>query len=320
MPVGTQSLVYVVVLNWNQCALTLACLESLLAVDFPQDLLNVLLVDNASTDGTPEQVRERFPAVAVVQNQHNLGYAGGNNVGIRIALEKGAQFVCLLNNDVTVTPGFLLPLLIELQQHGDVGAVTPLVMEQSGSEPVGVLGSLVDRRTAEVHHVRGAEAATAASSGQPATVDAVHGAAMLARRDAFERAGLLDEAYYLYYEETDWCLRVQEAGYRIVAVPASVVWHRGSATLGSTSLALEYYMNRNQLRFIARHWSGMRGLLILGCAVLRQALTIAAYSVKPHGGQRVPCRNARLRALRDAILGRWGPMGSDGIAVAGEVR
>jgi GT2 family glycosyltransferase len=138
---------------------------------------------------------------------------------------------------------------------------------------------------------------------------------MLVRREVFERVGLLDEAFYLYFEEADWCLRVRRSGYRILAVPSSLAWHRVSATLGPTSPVIDYYMLRNHLRFIACHWSGMARLLFLGRTIGRNLLTIAAYTLKPQQGQRLSHRNARLLALRDAALGRWGRMGLDVEAV-----
>ena len=122
---------------------------------------------------------------------------------------------------------------------------------------------------------------------------------------------LIIEAYYLYYEEADWCLRARNAGFQIVAVPSSRVWHQVSATLGETSPVVDYYMLRNHLRLIDLHWSGLHRWRVLSCVIARNLLTIAAYTAKSQGGRRLPHRNARLLALRDAALGRWGSMGSD---------
>lgn len=134
---------------------------------------------------------------------------------------------------------------------------------------------------------------------------------MLAKREVFERAGLLDEKFFLYFEEVDWCMKVGQAGYRILAAPSSVVWHEVSGTLGTTSPVIDYYMLRNHLRLIGRHWSGARRDYLWSRVVLCNLMTIAAYTVKPHGGRRIPNRNARLLALLDASLGRWGKMGAD---------
>jgi GT2 family glycosyltransferase len=107
---------------------------------------------------------------------------------------------------------------------------------------------------------------------------------------------------------------VRQAGYKIMAVPASIVWHAVSSTLGKASPAIDYYMLRNHLRLVARHWSGAARLRILVSTLSEELHDILAYSVKPWGGKRLPHRNARLLALRDALLGRWGKMGPDVVA------
>lgn len=134
---------------------------------------------------------------------------------------------------------------------------------------------------------------------------------MLVKREVFQRVGLLDESYFLYFEETDWCLNVRKAGYRILAVPGSVVWHKVSAALGATSPVIDYYMLRNHLQLVNRHWSGVNRHYLLLRTVLRNLATVAAYTANSRQGERTPHRNARLFALRDAALGRTGKMGPD---------
>ncbi len=300
----------IVVLNWNNGPDTLACLGSLAALDYPA--YDVLVVDNGSTDDSVARIRAGFPDIPILETGANLGYAGGNNAGIRHALAHGADVIGILNNDVTVEPDFLTPLLAALESGPDIGVITPLVAERSDDGGrVWALGSTVDRGTAAVTRNCADEPAASWRGKLPFEADAASGAAMLVKRGVFERVRLLDESYFLYFEETDWCLKVHQAGYRILAVPGSVVWHKVSATLGTTSPVIDYYMLRNHLRLIGRHWSGIRRSYLWGKVFLRNLITIAAFTVKPHGGQRIPNRNARLLALRDAWLGRWGKMGPD---------
>ncbi len=305
-------LVSIIILTWNQRDLTRDCLASLAQMDYPADRLQLIVVDNGSTDDSVARIRAKFPDVKIIETGINLGYAGGNNVGIRHALAAGAEAVCILNNDVTVEPGFLPPLLAALQSGPDVGIVTPLVAEGTGDDGrVWALGSTVNPRTAAVNRCCAGEPLDAWREREPFEVETASGAAMLVRREVFERVGLLDEDFFLYFEEVDWCLKVRRAGYRILAVPASVVWHKVSATLGTTSPVIDYYMLRNHLRLIGRHWRGLQRISLQTRVVLRNLLTIAAYTAKPHGGLRIPNRDARLLALRDAALGRWGKMGPD---------
>jgi len=300
---------FVVVLNWRKPTDTLACLESLVQIGYPD--ARVVVVDNGSGDDSVALIRQRYPEVRVLEAGANLGYAGGNNVGIRYALDRGAEWVCILNNDVIVAPDFLKILWVTAQAHPDIGVVTPLVAEMTDQERVWALGSAVNRASGVVSRLHAGDPVTKWRDQPPFEVDVASGAAMLIKRGVLEPVELMDEDFFLYYEETDWCLRIRRAGYRILAVPGSVVWHKVSATLGTTSPAIDYYMLRNHLHLIARHWHGLDRWRILASTVLGNLITIAAYSFKPHSGQRLPSRNARLLALRDAALRRWGPMGQD---------
>ena len=298
-----------IILNWNNAEDTLACLGSVAAMDYPAG--HTIVVDNGSTDDSVVCIRASFPDVQMIETGENLGYAGGNNVGIRYALAQEAHYICILNNDITVEPGFLEPLLDAMQSRPDVGIVTPLVAEKVDRGCVWALGSAVNWRTAAVTRLHAGEAVDGWRQQAPFEVDIASGAAMLVRREVFECAGFMDEEFFLYYEEVDWCLHLRQAGYRILAVPASVVLHGASGTLGVTSPLIDYYMLRNHLRLIGRHWSGTRSGCLCGRVVLRNLLAVAAFTVKSHNGQRIPNRNARLLALRAALLGRWGKMGPD---------
>jgi GT2 family glycosyltransferase len=301
--------VTIVVLNWNNGPDTLACLSSLFALAYPA--CDVLVVDNGSTDDSVARIRAAYPNVTLIETGANLGYAGGNNAGIRHALAHGTDIIGILNNDVTAEPDFLAPLLVALDSRPDIGVVTPLVAERSDDGGrVWALGSTVDQGTAAVSRNHAGEPAASWREQPSFDVDVASGAAMLIKREVFERAGLMDEDFFLYFEEVDWSLAVRRAGCHILAVPASVVWHKVSATLGATSPVVDYYMLRNHLRLIGRHWHGLQRGRILLRTVLHNLATITAYTVKTWRGQRLPSRNARLIALRDALLGRWGKMGT----------
>ena len=304
MPASDSPTVCIIVLNWNNPGDTLACLKSLQKLDYPS--YSVLVVDNGSTDDSVSVIRERYPDVPLLETGANLGYAGGNNAGIRHVLQQGADYVCILNNDIVVAPDFLGFLMSALESAEDMGVVTPLVLDTSSPESVWALGVRVGKRTAKVDRLYAAADPEAVVGREPFEVDAASGSAFLVRRKVLEEVGLLDEGYFLYFEEIDWCLMVRKAGYRILAVPSSRVWHKVSGTLGERSPLIDYYMLRNHLRLVLRHWTGIQRTSILGRIVLRNLLTIVAYSLKPHRGRRIPSRDSRLLALRDAALGRVG--------------
>ncbi len=298
----------IIVLNWNNAPDTIACLDSLTQVTNPP--IEIIVVDNHSDDDSVSAIQSCHPALTLLKTESNLGYAGGNNFGLRYALSRGAEYACILNNDVTVSTDFLASLLPPLQA-ADVGVVTPAVVEAHAADCIWALGSAVQWRTGAVKRLHAGESAAQWRRHSPFPVEIASGAAMLIKGEVLDRVGLLDESFYLYYEETDWCLRVRQAGYQILAVPASVVQHKVSATLGETSPIIDYYMLRNHLRFIARHWHGLRRLGVLGRTVARDLLTIVTYTFKSHSKRRLASRNARCLALRDAALGRWGKMGPD---------
>lgn len=299
----------IVVLNWNNARDTVSCLDSLAQLADPSPW--VIVVDNGSSDDSIAQIRAAHPGVTLIATGANLGYAGGNNVGVKHALAAGADYVCILNNDVVVEPGFLAPLLAALQTDQAAGIATPLILDMDNAVKAWTLGARIDRRTGSVQRLHAGAQAAELIHSVPFEVDISPGSAMLVKRNVFERAGLLDEKYFLYYEEADWCIAVRKAGYKILAVAQATVFHRVSATLGQSSPVTDYYMTRNRIHFIKRHWTGWQRSRLLAGAYLRQAAAIVAFTVDSHNGQRSPNRSARFFALRDAFLDRWGIMGDD---------
>ena len=310
----TTPLVAIIVLTWNQCDLTLECLASLAAMDYPSDRLQIIVVDNGSKDGTPMVVRGRFPNVTVLENSDNIGFAEGNNVGIRYAMQGSAEHLMLLNNDTVVDNQMLLELLMVLDLQPDVGIVGPKMLYFDRPKIIWCAGNRLDRRP-WLHHRLQADQPDLAEEEQPVEVDYITACGILLRRAVVEQIGLLDPRFFIYYEETDWCLRARQSGWRIVYTPDARLWHKVSAAMGTTTPATDYYMNRNVLLFLAKNRHGPGKWLSLLLTMAHSLRTIMAYTIKPHNGSRLPHRDARLFSLRDAVLGRWGKMGADVAAV-----
>ena len=308
----TNPLVAIVVLSWNQLQLTLACLESLQGLEYPD--YRVLLVDNASTDGTPQAVRERYPQVAIIENRENLGYAEGNNVGIRRALEDGADYVLVLNNDTLVAPDLLSELVRVAAADSGVGLVGPTIYYADPPDMVFALGSRIRWAAGTIRH-RGMFQPASQVPGltAPEPVDFLPGTAVLMSRQCLERVGLFDPAYFLNFEDVELCVRAGRHGFRVLFAPQAVIWHRVSATLGLASPANTYYMTRNALRFF---WGnappGVRCVSV-ACILLRTLRTVSAWSLKSQYKTDLfrRKRDANLLALRDFFLGRFGKMGPD---------
>jgi GT2 family glycosyltransferase len=311
---GSPSDVAIIVLTWNQRDFTLDCLASLAQLDYPADRLQVIVVDNGSQDGTAADVRSRFPAVTVIENGENLGFAAGNNVGIRAALASGARYIMLLNNDTVVEPGLVAKLVAVLDQHAQAGIVGPKMLYFEPPDVIWCAGNRINWLTGKTDRC-GAEVRDQGPAEPVREVDYITACAVLLRREVIEQVGLLDPRFFIYYEETDWCVRARRAGWRILYCPHARIWHKVSAAMGTTSPATDYYFNRNRLLFLAKNLSGPRRALALTWSVARELVLIAAYTAKPHGGARRRNRDVRALALRDALLRRWGKMGADVAAI-----
>lgn len=302
--------VTIIVLTWNQRDITLDCLQSLKALNYPVSQLRIIVVDNGSVDGTAQAVSDRFPSVLVLENPQNLGFAEGNNVGLQRALEDSADHIMLLNNDTVVAPEMLNELLAVLKSDPAVGIVGPKMLYYDQPDVIWSAGNRIDWRCGDTIRLQ-AEQPDSGLTESPSEVDFITACGILLRRQVIDQIGLLDRRYFIYYEETDWCMRARGAGWRIMYAPRARMWHKVSSAMGTTSPATEYYMNRNVLLFLAKHQRGFARLASLTLTAGQSLRMILAYTFKSHNGQRLPRRNARLLALRDAIVGRWGQMGPD---------
>ena len=245
-----------VVVNWNGGDENLACLRSLLDQEPPPE--RILFVDNASSDGSPERVAERFGArVEVLRNAENLGYGGGNNVGVELALQAGADAVLVVNNDVELPPGTLARLVAELEAQPDVGVVGPRVLLKGGTGIVWAAGGSLTWRQ-NLTTLLGHGAPDGAAWRASRDVDYVPGCAMLVRRAVLELAGLLDADYFAYTEDVDFGLRARAHGWRSRVVGEVAALHAPStSTGGGYNPRRKYMMGVNSVRFL-RRWAGPR--------------------------------------------------------------
>jgi len=306
--------VVIVILNWNNAPDTLACLESVFRLEY--DSFDVVVVDNGSTDGSADRIRAAYPTVHLIETGDNLGYAEGNNVGIRWALAHGAEYVFILNNDVLVAPDSLSCLVLVAETDPAIGILGPTVYCVQPASTVFAAGSMIkwaDGRLVHRGMFQPVDAVQPPSA--PESIDFVSGCALLIRRECVESVGLLNGDYYLNFEDVEWCVLAQHSRYRVLYIPAAVVWHKVSATLGQASPANTYYMTRNAFLFFSTHLRGKARLRTLAHILFRELRTIAAHTFKPEYRHLRRNRDARLLALRDAVLGRWGKMGSDVAAV-----
>ncbi|MBU0491484.1 MAG: glycosyltransferase [Chloroflexi bacterium] len=292
-------LVYAIVLTWNSAADVPACLASLVEQDYDANL-HVLVVDNGSHDGTPQAVAAGFPQVELLQLDRNHGYAGGNNLGIRQALAAGASYVLLLNPDTIVERAAVAVMAAAAEADPALGMVGPALVSCHDPDRVYV-GGWIDWRSGDGRETL----ATATDLLAPRLeVEYVPGCALLVKTEVVGQIGLLDERYFAYYEDVDWCLRAKQAGYSCAVTPQARVHHQNTVDVQiMESVRSMYYPRRNQLLFL--HTYGRKG----DWRVMRRNLGLRLNEYNTLVG-----RDAAARA-RTLVDGMWD--GVRGISGAG---
>lgn len=245
--------VAIVVLNWNGAEDSIACLKSLEALTY--DDFRVIIVDNGSSDDSLTALRTyRAPyRLELIETGRNLGYAGGNNVGVRRALELGVRFVLVLNNDTIVAPDLLDQLMAATLRCPDAGVFSARVMYFDEPDRVWFDGASWNEANLTLEWPGQGKLESELPSSDHDT-DYSCGAALFFRAEVAEQIGLLDESFFLVWEEVDWCFRARKAGWRNVVVAGAKVWHKIGVSFGSESSPLRTYFSvRNGLLWFSRH-------------------------------------------------------------------
>jgi GT2 family glycosyltransferase len=288
-------LLYVVILNWNRPTDTIACLRSVVHSDYPN--FRIVVVDNASSGDSVSRITQTFPDIALLKNEQNLGYAGGNNVGIRYALQQGAEYVLLLNDDVCVEQDTLLHL-VAAASHPTVAAVGCKVRVLEEPTRLWAAGEGFSR--AEEWPVDDGRFDT------PREIEFAVGCCILMRSSVLEEIGLLDADLFAYFEEMEWCYRARDAGYRILYTPDAVACHKTANSLSASRSPVYHYLNtRNWLYFWER-----RGVIPADYRRLGWVLVVWWHETKfviQEGDDKGIRMRAVTRGAWDYLLRRLGP-------------
>lgn len=249
---ATEKSVYIIVLNYKNLEDTIACLASLRKITYNK--YRIVVVDNDSRDGSYEYLKEQETDCCILQSGENRGYAAGNNIGIRYALEQGADYVCILNNDVEAEPDFLTKLVRYMESAPEVGMTGPVVYEFGERDKIQSAGfSICVGRGSTEPLLQGKTKTVINPDKKVEFCDGLSGTCLLVKREVLEKAGLIPETYFLFFEEMEWCLHIQKNGYKLATVLTAAVYHKGSATLKKTGTLSRYYMARNQALFVRRN-------------------------------------------------------------------
>ncbi|NGX47405.1 MAG: N-acetylglucosaminyl-diphospho-decaprenol L-rhamnosyltransferase [Chlamydiae bacterium] len=246
--------VAIIVLNWNGKEDTRKCLISLQALTYPH--IEIFIIDNGSTDGSKEVFRKEFPTLRLIETKVNLGYAGGNNVGIEIALKEEFDFVFVLNNDTVVDPGIVEAFLSGFSEE-KVGILGAKIYRMDEPNRLDHLGGLWNPKKIDFDYV-GYRAIDGEEYSSSKELDYVCGAALMMRREVLEKVGLFDPRFFLFWEEADFCFRARRAGFLVKNCPEAKVWHKISASFTGGKPHAAYFVWRGRLLWIEKNFSGVR--------------------------------------------------------------
>lgn len=293
--------VHVIILNWNGREDTLECVASCREVSYPG--LRLLVVDNGSTDGSEAALRARFPDLEILQTGANLGFAGGNNVGIRHALASGADWVLLLNNDTVVAPDFVDALVRAAATDARIGMLTSKIYYFEPPDVLWYAGGYMNEALGYGNH----KGTGRRDVGQFDTLEDTNrptGCALMVRRDVCERVGLLGDEFFCYCEDLDWALRTRNAGFRVVYAPGSRVWHKVSRSTGGSRSGISlYYYVRNVLLCLDRNHPLAAPLRWLRYAVIVGSSVLGLFTMRIRKRSGAACI---WYGVRDYAAGRFG--------------
>ena len=247
-------LVSVISVHYNGVEFTEAFINSILKITY--EPIEVIIVDNGSPYEPIEPLISKYPEVKFIVSEDNLGFAGGNNLGMKVA--KG-QFFLFLNNDTEVPENFLEPIMDHFKTHPDTGMVSPLIkyfntniIQYAGNGAINLLTGRSERA--------GINEEDKGQYNFNYRTEMIHGAALMVRKSVIDEIGLMPEIYFLYYEEIDWCIQAQVRGYETWVIGESQIFHKESMSVGKDSPFKLYYMTRNRVLFLRRNTKGLQKL------------------------------------------------------------
>jgi GT2 family glycosyltransferase len=242
--------VSIITVNFNQSLITEQLLSSVgLTNNYPQ--IEIIVVDNGSKVNDVPQWQVKYPDIKFIRSDINLGFAGGNNLGVK---EATGEYLFFVNNDTEFTEGLVQALVDILDSHPEVGMVSPKIRYFDQPDTLQYVGfTAMNYYTCRNYCVGQFEVDNGQYDGITGPTAYAHGAAMMARKGAIDKAGLMAENFFLYYEEMDWCDHIKKAGYDIWVETKALIYHKESVSVGRASALKEYFMNRNRILFIRRN-------------------------------------------------------------------
>lgn len=250
--------VFIIILNFNSFNDTKACLLSVKAMEY--DNYEVVVVDNSDTNEDYNRLKSEFKDCSIIKAERNLGYANGNNIGIKYALKNDMEYVCILNADVVVEKDFLHKVMKVFKEDEQIGILGPCICEYNDRQRVQTAGADISLFTGLTKRkYRGYSYSEIPKANL--SVDFLGGACFVCKREVFDKIGLIPENYFLFFEETEFCIKAKKAGFKLLCVLNSRVYHKGSATISRFGGLSYHFLNRNRVVFIKRNSSFIQKIL-----------------------------------------------------------
>lgn len=251
-------LVSIITVNYNQSLVTSLLLDTIAKLTYPN--FEIIVVDNGSPLDNPEWLKEKYPSITLIKTGKNLGFAGGNNVGIKVA---SGDYLLFINNDTEVPPNFIEPIITLMENNCTIGMVSPKIKFHWDPTIVQYAGftkmSSITVRSSAIGYL-------CKDSSEYDLVNethSIHGAAMMVKKEVIDKIGPMPEIYFLYYEEHDWAQMAKEAGYKLYFCGQSYLLHKESVSTGKASSLKTYYLNRGRLIYTLRNYAGINLTLSL---------------------------------------------------------
>ena len=284
---------WVVIPTYNRAADLLGCLKSLIKAKIPKE--QIIVVDNHSQDATVENIKEYHPEIHLITLNDNLGASAASNIGFEYALSQKAKYVLRLDSDTIVDQNFCLPLLTRAEENPLVGVLSPKIYYFDPPDEIWFAGA--DRHRWHFGTIHGhRHEKDAPHNNQIREVDYVWGAAMLIKSEVLRKTGGFDTNFFVYYEEADFCLRVQELDYKLLYVPDSHIWHKVGSSANNQWTA--FHWNRSKMLLYRKHAKHIFHLLFLFFYALFYAIVSPLLMGK--SGNRGPLRSA-INGLFDGL-------------------
>jgi GT2 family glycosyltransferase len=299
----------IVIVTWNAKKYVAECLDSLQpCINDPE--AEVIVVDNASTDGTPELVRDSYPGVTLIRNEENLGFAKANNIGIRIST---GEYVCLINSDVHVLDGCVEKVVAYMKQEPRIGLLGPKMLGADRKANRSYMGAPTLWRcfcralALDVlfpnSKLFGGFLMPYLKRDRIAEVDVLNGWFWVTRREALNQVGLLDEMFFMYGEDIDWCIRFRKAGWKVVYFPDAESIHYGGASSSKAPLRFYIEMQKANYQYWKKHYGRASQVTYLFLIWIEQAMRLAGHTLMRLVGKKNP--DASYKAQRSMACMCW---------------